>query len=49
MIHVEVKLFFDEQVREMGEGYYPAVRPSYGMIPIKETFFLPNNSGSSIF
>ena len=40
MVYIEVELFFDEQVREMGEGYYPVVRPSYGMIPIKETFFL---------
>ncbi len=27
----------------MGEGYFPVVRPSYGMIPIKETFFLNEN------
>lgn len=44
MTYVEVDLFFDEQVREMGEGYFPVVRPSYGMVPIKETFFL-NRSG----
>jgi len=40
MVYVEVELFFDENEREMGEGYFPVVRPSYGMIPIKETFFL---------
>ena len=43
MVYVEVNLFFDEQVRESGEGYFPVVRPSYGMIPIKETFFLNAN------
>jgi len=40
MVYVEVELFFDENERESGEGYFPVVRPSYGMIPIKETFFL---------
>ena len=40
MTYVEVELFFDENERETGEGYFPVVRPSYGMIPIKETFFL---------
>ena len=43
MVYVEVKLFFDEQVRESGEGYFPVVNPSYGMVPIKETFFLNAN------
>jgi hypothetical protein len=43
MVYVEVKLFFDEHVRESGEGYYPVVSPSYGMVPIKETFFLNAN------
>lgn len=40
MTYVEVELFFDDNERETGEGYFPVVRPSYGMIPIKETFFL---------
>ena len=44
MMQVEVKLFFDEDEREMGEGYFPVVIPSYGMTPIKETFLL-NRSG----
>jgi hypothetical protein len=43
MVYVEVELFFDENERESGEGYFPTVRPSYGMIPIKETFFLNEN------
>ena len=44
MVYIKVELFFDENEREMGEGYFPVVRPSCGMIPIKETFLL-NRSG----
>jgi len=44
MICVEVVLFFDENDREMGEGYFPVITPSCGMISTKETFFLNNNS-----
>jgi len=44
MIYVEVELFFDENERESGEGYFPVIKRSYGMISIKETFFL-NRSG----
>ena len=44
MTYVEVNLFFDEDARESGEGYFPVIRPSYGMISIKETFLL-NRSG----
>jgi hypothetical protein len=40
MTYVEVELFFHEDERESGEGYFPVVTPSYGMIPVKETFFL---------
>lgn len=44
MTYVEVDLFFDEDEREMGEGYFPVIIQSYGMKPIKETFLL-NRSG----
>jgi hypothetical protein len=40
MVYVEVDLFFDENDRESGEGYFPATKPSYAMIQTKETFFL---------